>query len=41
MKKEIISMLKEFDYEKNDINTTIGFLVFILNELVNGGETNE
>lgn len=30
-------LLREFYYEKNGKESTIEFLIFILNELVNGG----
>ena len=39
--EKIITMLREFDYEKNGIDTSVEFLVFILNELVNGGVKND
>lgn len=35
--RKVCELLREFDYEKNGIDTTVEFLVFILNELVNGG----
>lgn len=31
-------LLSEFDYKKNGKETTIEFLIYMLNELVNGGE---
>ena len=31
-------LLREFYYEKNGKQATIDFLIWILNELVNGGE---
>ena len=32
-KSNIINLLKEFDYEKNDVTTTIDFLIYALYEL--------
>lgn len=36
--KKACEMLNEFYYEKNGKEATIEFLIWILNELVNGGE---
>lgn len=36
-----VQLLKEFYYEKNGKEETIKFLIFILDELVNGDENNE
>ncbi len=36
-----IELLREFHYEKNGEEATISFLIFILNELVNGEEEGE
>lgn len=33
-----VKLLTEFDYKKNGKEDTIAFLVYMLNELVNGGE---
>lgn len=33
-----IDLLKEFDYEKNGELNTIRFLIWVLNELINGEE---
>ena len=35
--EDIITLLKEFDYDKNSKDVTISFLIFILNEIVNEG----
>ncbi len=37
----IKTMLKEFDYDKNSKEDTIAFLIYILNELVNGDNNYE
>lgn len=36
--KQAAELLKEFYYEKNGKQATIEFLIWILNELVNGDE---
>lgn len=33
-----VELLKEFDYEKNGKQVTLEFLIWILNELVNGDD---
>ncbi len=36
-----VELLKEFYYEKNGKQRTINFLIWILNELVNGEDKDE
>lgn len=36
-----VELLKEFYYEKNGKQRTISFLIWILNELVNGEDKDE
>jgi hypothetical protein len=38
--KRAANLLREFYYEKNGKEETIEFLIFILNELVNGKESD-
>lgn len=39
--KRAAELLREFDYEKNGYDITVEFLIFMLNELVNGGDIYE
>ena len=42
MKEETIRMLlKEFDYDKNTLEDTIDFLVYVINELIKIKERND
>jgi hypothetical protein len=34
--EKAVELLQEFDYKKNGKELTINFLIFMLNELVNG-----
>lgn len=33
-KDNIKTLLKEFDYDKNDFDTTLEFLIFITNQMI-------
>ena len=36
--EKAVELLQEFNYERNGKITTIKFLTYILNELINGGK---
>lgn len=40
-KDNIKTLLKEFDYDKNDFDTTLEFLIFITNQMIEIKEKEE